>query len=337
MIYLYRFELLTYDAAFATTERNPIVGERSLVLATSYEAPIPFGNAPNGPLAPVALPNLATAGGQSGWIFQPTEIEHSPLRLDGERESGEVDITLPLSHPIAQLYAFDTPREEVWLTIATLDSPTDTTPSVEWFGKVSNCKYDEYRASVKCVHISEVLNRPGLVRKHTRTCNHVLFDTASCGVRRHRVGIVVDRNYWLYRRDCLIAAISADRLTLTLSDFSAAAGVQSGWFNGGTLIVEPSYSNTPHLPWSSAAGGVDQLAQTPAGGIARSIASQNEADGAITLVAPIPSLVAVGQRATLYAGCDKLQETCKAKFDNARNFGGYKLIPIKNPFTDGVL
>lgn len=34
----------------------------------------------------------------------------------------------------------------------------------------------------------------------------------------------------------------------------------------------------------------------------------------------------------LYAGCDHRLQTCKAKFDNAANYGGQPFIPLKNPF-----
>lgn len=40
----------------------------------------------------------------------------------------------------------------------------------------------------------------------------------------------------------------------------------------------------------------------------------------------------VGQTATLYAGCDKLLDTCRVKFDNLPNFGGYRNIPFFNYF-----
>lgn len=37
----------------------------------------------------------------------------------------------------------------------------------------------------------------------------------------------------------------------------------------------------------------------------------------------------------VYAGCDKLIETCKNKFNNSKNYGGFPFIPSKNPVTQG--
>jgi hypothetical protein len=350
MIYLYRFELLSYDAAASDSTRFPLAGTRRLVLATNYEAPVLFPSlqlplfGQNGPFPPVMLPSLSTGEATPiDWVFEPTEIEHSALRLDSEQASGQVDLKLPLSHEVAALFANDTPSQEIWLSIATIDSPTDNTPTVEWFGKVASCTFDEYRASLKCSHISEVLNRPGLTRKHPRTCGHVLFDRSSCGVVRHQAGQVAGRLYFLYRRDCLITAISEDRLTVTLSEFNASSGVQPGWFVNGQLIVEPKYSQQAgdigFMPWSSLNSPTDstfRLSTIPQGGTARTIAEQDEVAGTVSLIARLPLNVEVGNKVTLYAGCDKTQETCKNKFSNARNFGGYKFIPIKNPFTEGV-
>jgi hypothetical protein len=38
----------------------------------------------------------------------------------------------------------------------------------------------------------------------------------------------------------------------------------------------------------------------------------------------------------LYPGCDHTRETCKDKFDNLANYGGFPWIPSKNPFANSV-
>lgn len=43
-----------------------------------------------------------------------------------------------------------------------------------------------------------------------------------------------------------------------------------------------------------------------------------------------------GDTVTLYRGCDHSFETCRLKFDNAINFGGYPYIPAENPFQGDV-
>lgn len=52
--------------------------------------------------------------------------------------------------------------------------------------------------------------------------------------------------------------------------------------------------------------------------------------GIITLSSPIGW--AVNDEVILYPGCDRVHSTCRDKFDNIANFGGFPLHPERNPF-----
>lgn len=52
----------------------------------------------------------------------------------------------------------------------------------------------------------------------------------------------------------------------------------------------------------------------------------------VTMARPMASLVG-GQTVAIYPGCDHLKETCKNKFNNLDNFGGFPWIPAKNPYS----
>jgi len=57
----------------------------------------------------------------------------------------------------------------------------------------------------------------------------------------------------------------------------------------------------------------------------------------LTMVAPMPGLTA-GMDVQLYAGCDHAVATCRDRFNNLTNYGGFPFIPVKNPFTgDGIV
>ena len=43
-----------------------------------------------------------------------------------------------------------------------------------------------------------------------------------------------------------------------------------------------------------------------------------------------------GVLVNVYAGCDHTPTTCKSKFDNIVNFGGFPFVPTKNPFQTGL-
>jgi hypothetical protein len=49
--------------------------------------------------------------------------------------------------------------------------------------------------------------------------------------------------------------------------------------------------------------------------------------GTIVLMAPMPFTVAIGEFVALYPGCDKALATCRDKFFNMANFGGFPFIP----------
>lgn len=51
----------------------------------------------------------------------------------------------------------------------------------------------------------------------------------------------------------------------------------------------------------------------------------------VTMNRPLPGL-AGGATVDLYPGCDHLKETCRDKFSNMANYGGFPFIPGVNPF-----
>lgn len=44
----------------------------------------------------------------------------------------------------------------------------------------------------------------------------------------------------------------------------------------------------------------------------------------------------VGMSVDVFAGCDHTLATCKAKFNNVINYGGFAFVPLKNPFETGI-
>lgn len=100
-----------------------------------------------------------------------------------------------------------------------------------------------------------------------------------------------------------IATLSSSGLTITSSAFTAQP---SGWLTGGRAMV----------------GGEPRLVTSHAG-------SQ------ITVLLPF-TLAQVGGAISATAGCDRLRSTCKDKFNNLPNHGGYPWIPTKNPFAVGL-
>lgn len=55
----------------------------------------------------------------------------------------------------------------------------------------------------------------------------------------------------------------------------------------------------------------------------------------LTLLAPLPGAI-VGAGVSAYAGDDRLEATCAAKFNNLRRFFGFSRVPDKNPHESGI-
>ena len=55
----------------------------------------------------------------------------------------------------------------------------------------------------------------------------------------------------------------------------------------------------------------------------------------ITVLMPFPDDV-TGENLTVFAGCDHTIATCKTKFDNVVNYGGFAFVPKKDIFKNGL-
>lgn len=96
-----------------------------------------------------------------------------------------------------------------------------------------------------------------------------------------------------------VSAINSAKTVLTVA---AADALDDGWFTGG-------------------------MVRTPTGGLLFITAHSGSS---LTLMNPCS--LAVSDAVTLYPGCARNRETCKNKFDNILNYGGWPCIPLRNPF-----
>lgn len=83
----------------------------------------------------------------------------------------------------------------------------------------------------------------------------------------------------------------------------------AGWFDMGTVTIT---------------SGVNA-------GVSRSV--KQYSPGVLALMNPLVSACAPGDTFTVYAGCDKAQATCSAKFNNLANFRGFPYVPVPESVT----
>ena len=125
------------------------------------------------------------------------------------------------------------------------------------------------------------------------------------------------RNYFLPQ--CNHALFDAG-CTLLASNF-AVAGTVAGVSNtltyfGSGLTNAAGYFALGYVVWLTGANA----------GL-RSFVKSYDGAGNFTLPYPLDSIPAVGDTFTAYPGCDKLQATCTAKFNNLANFRGFPYVP----------
>lgn len=335
MIFLYRFELLEYDAAlqdFAGLTGVDNVGASSAVahtlfLHTNYEQPITLAG---DPLRLPFLPNLGTAS----TVYSTTTVQHDGLRYDEEANAGDLSLTLSRDHPVSQMYAYDVPSSQVWVTVAVLDTPA-ALPLVVWSGRIRSADFDEQMCKLVCTPIQTVLNRNALTKRYPRSCGHQLYDLSTCGVNRDSV----QDGYWKYREDGFVSARSADGFVLTVP---AAANRPSGFFVDGTLVINGQYrqlsgSNVAHFPRpvELTSSTALEVLRSLNGGIRRSIEGHSGAELSLLTALP-PAGVEVGMRVTVFKGCNRSLDMCETDFNNVPRYGGYPFIPIKNIFETGA-
>lgn len=156
------------------------------------------------------------------------------------------------------------------------------------FGEITRAA-GQFRAELRGQ--TDKLNQPQ-GRVYHRACSAILGD-AACGVNVGRTEFMVD------------AAL--ERVADVSLRFVGLTGFAPGWFQRGRLVVQSG----------SAAGLIGVIKADRQEGSRR----------LIELWAGLGVDLAAGDVVRLEAGCDKMAETCRVKFDNFLNFRGFPHIP----------
>jgi len=337
MIFLYRFDIHQADG-LATDPRSAASNNhwtRQTHLLTNFERNLDFHNVE--PFRANFLPAMGTAGLQDWlrkWVFLPERIEHEGLRLDGEKASGQLRVSLPPGHPVSQLFVDEPSADQVWLTLATLVDEADRAPLVVWTGDVRSAEYNEHRCTLTLAHLNELLKRPGLTAAHPRTCPHALYDRMTCRVNANAVTqeAVINDSYFTHREDGYLGEVEADGVTVRVPE---AGNRPDSFFAHGFVVIGGDYSyGDEFFPRSRGRAPYSSQGFVLNGGLRRSIVSHT--GDQLELASPLLKQLQPGTRVSLFRGCDGARSTCASAFNNVKLFGGYPYIPIKNPFEAGI-
>lgn len=231
--------------------------------------------------------------------WMPSPIKFSGFSQTNELAKDPLLITLPRDDVFAQLFVGGVPDQITTVTVFKLhESDASLQVNTCWKGRVTGTEREGDGVVLHCENISSSMRRPGLRGRYQKNCRHAL-----------------------YHRGCF------------LNDYDFATVATADAVSGYVVTVpDANDSSTPDGYYT---GGILELDNGDRGYITRHVADQ------VTLIQPMSHLnseiAGSGSAAvTLYPGCDRTMTTCKEKFNNLSNHGGFAWIPGKNPFGNDV-
>ncbi len=244
-----------------------------------------------------------------GSIYVPTEISRTSSGKESINIRATLVLKLPNTDPLVRRYVIGLPATSDKVVVYRQHSTDGGSPEtvILFSGQIENVGFTGNEAKVNVVSTVNFLGKPMPRQTMRNMCNHILFDTR-CKVQESNFSMITT-----------VTDISADGLTVTVDggsntildtglQLSAQIAANAAYFNGGVL----SRSN---LEQRSILSTVDLGGNVASFGVL--IGYQN---------------LSVGNTLALLAGCDHNFTTCRVKFSNHQQYGGFPYVPRKNPF-----
>lgn len=227
-------------------------------------------------------------------------ISRTQPELSREYEAQALSIEVHKDNPLAKLWITGLPPNIVWVKIDRYHSGDGDVPEVItfWQGRVRGIVWKNNSASIECYPLNTAFDKNGLKSWYGAPCQYMLYDTSTCKVPAAS-----------FKVEATITQISGATLTSPhFGTFSDSSLVPQGWWVGG--FVGTQDGSLRFITEHSGSGNTS-----------------------ITLAVPFElSSIQVGSVVDIFAGCDRKYNTCKYKFNNLKNFGGWPFVPAKNPF-----
>jgi len=212
----------------------------------------------------------------------------------GPSAGEDFEVALPRNLPVVQLFVGTPPSTEITLTVRRYHKgDPDAQAIVYWTGTVTNVGgEDAAKGRLVGIPISGRTRRTGLRKCWEHGCNSALYD-ADCRVDKES-----------FKVETVIDALTG--ASVTVASLGAFPGAH---FAGGFIEWE-----------ASAEGALDRRA------------IESFSGGTTVNLLGTTDRLTVGQAVTLYLGCDLTPQTCRDRFDNIANFGGFDFMAGKSPF-----
>ena len=229
--------------------------------------------------------------------WESISITRNNPEISRDRPRTRLVVKLPTATEIGRLFRTPAPSYRVDATILRSHSLADSPPLsyVIYAGYVASSNYEQngFTCALQLTPFNELFNRQVPRYTYQSLCNHVLYD-GNCKVNRAS-----------FKHSNTVNAATNNETVLDIGGLEAAGGSS---------------------PARDFVGGYVQL---PDGSDQRVILDQ---DGdQVTINLPFYDSV-LGLTVDVYQGCDHALETCRLKFNNVINYGGFPYVPAINPF-----
>lgn len=233
----------------------------------------------------------------NGEMFMPIKIDDDGISQTGESQTDTTKIRIDFNADIVELFKVTPPIDQIVIR-RMVRHEFDPDVAVNYVGFVTQANFGEIgQVELECITLSPTMQRNGLRLYWARTCPYVVYDRATCRVRKE--------DYAVYAK-----VEKAANGIVTAKELGTK---ENGYFAGG------------YVEWDSERTGALEM---------RSI---DEHDGDQIRLLGRSDGIPVGVQLRAYPGCPKTIEVCRARFGNESNYGGYPHLPGKSPFNGDPL
>lgn len=228
-----------------------------------------------------------------GNVYTAMSITSDGVRQTGEAVPDQLNITLPASAAVPQMYKSGPPSDPIQFKqrVTHLDETDAFTTWVGYIGSVS--RDTEAQATISCSAVTPSLSRGGLRLRYSRACPHALYD-----------------------RDC-----RADPLA------HYVVGTATAVANAAFICLE--FLGTIPNGWS--AGGFCEWITPEGFAERRNVITNDTTNGTVAIMGSTLGMQ-LNQTIYLFAGCNHATNDCNDKFNNLSNFGGHEYMAKTSPF-----
>lgn len=225
--------------------------------------------------------------------YTPMTIQRGQINNSGTLDKSSMEINLPHSTTIPQLFRVYPPGHVVGLTIFQGDAADpDNQFLAIWVGRVLSVSFEGVEAKLNGEPVSTSFRRSGLRRNYQYMCPHVLYGP-QCQANKTAATVPAE-------------VVSVDGRQVVLD---------------GSLTGPELYAGGM-LEWERATGLWES----------RTILEVSTVGGnTALLLTGLPTGLSGGMSVSAVRGCRHTLPACRDDHNNANNYGGDPWIPMKNP------